>query len=200
MTNADSAPTSNQNYNLMSAESANNAEDDDPISKNTATTIRNLHATSTPPLAQPSPSAQHPTQPSPAVQQTTMTASMITTTLSPHRALLVVGTSIVQPESCRGNHQIHHSRQHQQHHQALDPNVTSGNNPPAMSSLVSTTRTRKDEPNALDAEEAQTEVLKRIKEEVTSLALALQSMEIEWTEDLLSQKDFVQTKKMSLQN
>ena len=68
-----------------------------------------------------------------------------------------------------------------------------------MSSLARTARKRKDEPNALDVEEVETKVFKRIKEETTSLPLAVQSMVIECAEELLSHKDFTQTKKISLQ-
>ena len=104
----------------------------------------------------------------------------------------------MQPGSHRTNHKIHHTFQNQQQHQALDQNVTSGDNPPELSSLVSTTRKKKDKPNAFDVEEVETEVLKRTKEELMSLPLELQSMTIEWAKELLSQKYFVQTKKISL--
>ena len=82
----------------------------------------------------------------------------------------------------------------------MDQNITSVNNPPDLFSLSSTARKRKYEQNVLDEEEIETEVFKRIKEELTSLPLALQSMVIEWDEGLLSQKDFMQTKKILLQN
>ena len=204
MTNACSATNSNQCNDLMNAESANNVEDHDQISKNAATAIRNPCATSKPPPVQPSPSAQHPMQPSPSAQhpmqpfptaqQTTVTTNMPTTTLSAHGTLPVVGTNVVQPGLHRGNHQIHHTCQNQQQHQTLDQNVTSGDNPTDLSSLVSTTRKKKDEPNAFDAEEVETEVLKRAKKELMSLPLELQSMAIEWAKELLSQKRFCSNK------
>ena len=82
----------------------------------------------------------------------------------------------------------------------MDQSATSGNNLPDASSLVSAARKRKDDPSALDAEEVETEVFDRIKEESMSLPLVLQSMVIEWAKELLSQKDFTQAKKISLQN
>ena len=82
-----------------------------------------------------------------------------------------------------------------QQQQKMDQNITSGNNPPDLSSFASTIHKRKNEPNVLDVEEIEIEVFKSVKEELTSLLLALQSMVIEWTEELLSQKDFMQTKK-----
>ena len=57
MTNVDPVTSSNQNNDLMNADSLNDAEDDDKIPKNTATAIRNPHATLTTPLVQTSPSA-----------------------------------------------------------------------------------------------------------------------------------------------
>ena len=41
MTNADSVKTSNQNNDLMNADSTNNVEDNDPVPKNITPTIRN---------------------------------------------------------------------------------------------------------------------------------------------------------------
>ena len=70
----------------------------------------------------------------------------------------------------------------------MDQNITLGNNPPDLSSLSSTARKSKYEPNALDVEEIEAKVFKRIKEELMSLPLALQSMVIEWAEELLYQK------------
>ena len=82
----------------------------------------------------------------------------------------------------------------------MDQHITSDVNSPDLFSLASTAWKRKDGPNALDSEEVETEVFKRIKEETTSLQLVLQLMETQWTEELLSQKYFMQTKKMSLHN
>ena len=53
MTNADLVTSSNQNNDLMNAESVNNAEDIDQVSKNETTKIRNSCITSTLPPAQP---------------------------------------------------------------------------------------------------------------------------------------------------
>ena len=89
-----------------------------------------------------------------------------------------MGASATQLEIWSENHQINHARQNVNQQQILDQHITSDVNPPDASSLASTARKRKDEPNSLDAEEVETEVFKRIKEEIKSLPLALQSMAI----------------------
>ena len=199
MTNTDSATTSINNNDLMNAESTSNVEDVSPVSKNSTPTIRNLRAT-TPPPAQPSPPTQHAVRPSASTQQATTTTNLRTTTPSTQETLQVVGTGATLPEYWRGSHHVHHTNQSMLQQQALDQRAAPGSNPPDTPSLTSTARKRKEELNALGTEEVETVVFKRIKEEVTSLPLALQPMAIEWAEELLTPKDFIQTKKTSLQN
>ena len=76
MNNTDSATTSINDDDMMNAESTNNVEDVDPISKNSPTTIRNLHAKTLSPEP-PSAPTQHPSPPSTSAQQATTTTNFI---------------------------------------------------------------------------------------------------------------------------
>ena len=122
MTNADSATTSINDNNLMNAESANIIEDVDPISKNSPTTIRNLHAKTLSPEPL-SPPTQHPSSPSTSAQQATTTTNFSTATPSTKETLQVLGTSTMQLEIWRGNHQIHQASQNAHQQQTLDQHI-----------------------------------------------------------------------------
>ena len=84
--------------------------------------------------------------------------------------------------------------------QNQNKSATSDNNLPAPCSIVITNLTRKEKLHVNFTEEMQTEVFQRIKEEIKSLPLELQPTVVDWPDELISSKDFMQIMKIYLQN
>ena len=73
-----------------------------------------------------------------------------------------MGTSAMELEIRYENYQIDHTCQNMQQQQTLDQHITSDINPPGVSLFARTSQKRMGGKNALDTEEVETEVFKRI--------------------------------------